>query len=167
LKQCVDQAIILLEDNLITERDLRLDAGNLPLSRTSSKGETSKQDVTGDMALLAHLQQNGFDMQATAQAVGWDRSTVTQRLKGMCFRALVEHNGSRHEAAEELAGGPALVRVVELKLSGYFDHLLNVAREQHTEDESIAVCQKRFKTLPDRYLPAMETLIRRYYTSRV
>ena len=33
---------------------------------------------------------HAFDMQATARALGWDRSTVTQRLKGLGFRALVE-----------------------------------------------------------------------------
>ena len=44
--------------------------------------------------MLARLRQHGFDMQATARAFGWDRSTVTQRLKGLGFRALVESGGS-------------------------------------------------------------------------
>jgi hypothetical protein len=45
-------------------------------------------------------------MQATAAALGWDRSTVTQRLKGPCFQALVETGGDQAKAALVIAGDP-------------------------------------------------------------
>ena len=56
-------------------------------------------------------------MQATARALGWDRSTVTQRLKGLGFQALVDSGGDRSKAAAALAGEAALARTVELKLA--------------------------------------------------
>src|SRR6185295_20380296 len=88
--------------------------------------ESGRDEPGGDAAVLAALRRHSFDMQATARALGWDRSTVTQRLKGLGFRALVDSGGDREAAALALAGEPALGRTVELKLREYVDHLIRV-----------------------------------------
>src|SRR5439155_1238083 len=102
-----------------------------------------------DAAVLLCLRQHGFDMQATARALQWDRSTVTQRLKGLGFRALVEAGGDRRKAALELAGDPALGRAVELKLSEYHEHLLRAVEGIDSVEAALAACRRRFKNLPE------------------
>src|SRR3989441_1713727 len=115
-----------------------------------------------DIALLA----DGFDMQATARTLGWDRSTVTQRLKGLGFRELVEADGDRARAALALAGDPALGRTVELKLREYSEHLLRVVAGFDSPGDAIAACRRRFKNLPERHFRSLELLVRQYFDRR-
>ena len=105
-------------------------------------------------------------MQATARALGWDRSTVTQRLKGLGFRALVYSQGDRAKAALALAGDPALDRTVELKLREYSDHLQRVVEGFGSPDEAVAACRKRFKNLPERHFRSLELLVRQHFDRR-
>ena len=99
-------------------------------------------------------------MQATARSLGWDRSTVTQRLKGMGFQALVESGGDRGRAAAALAGEPGLIRTVELKLGEYHEHLLRFAAGFDSAEAALAACRRRFKNLPERHFPSLEKLVR-------
>src|SRR5207249_11047156 len=115
LQNCLRQALALAAGTAITVADLRLPAR-----------EPSREVTGSDEAVLAMLRLHGFDMQATARALGWDRSTVTQRLKGLGFRAVVDSNGDRGKAALELARDPALSRMVALKLREYSGPLLSV-----------------------------------------
>jgi len=105
-------------------------------------------------------------MQATARALGWDRSTVTQRLKGLGFRALVESGGDRAKAALALAGDPALARTVELKLREYHEHLLRSVEGIDAVDDAIAACRRRFKNLPERHFRSLELLVRQHFDRR-
>ena len=105
-------------------------------------------------------------MQTTARVLGWDRSTVTQRLKGLGFRALVDAGGDRGKAALELAGDPALGRTVELKLREYSEHLLRVIEGFNSPDEAIAACRRRFKNLPERHFRSLELLVRQHFDRR-
>ena len=107
--------------------------------------------------MLASLRRHGFDMQATARSLGWDRSTVTQRLKGMGFQALVESGGDRGRAAAALAGEPGLIRTVELKLGEYHEHLLRFAAGFDSAEAALAACRRRFKNLPERHFRSLET----------
>jgi hypothetical protein len=102
-------------------------------------------------------------MQATARALGWDRSTVTQRLKGLGFRALVEAGGDRERAAATLAGDPALTRAVEVKLAEYHHHLMRSIASFPSADTAIAACRRRFKNLPDRHFRFLELLVRYHF----
>lgn len=154
LQQCLQQAVALAEGPRITRADLRL---------TTDAAAPSSVDTSGDPAVLRALRQHDFDMQTTARALGWDRSTVTQRLKGMGFRALVETEGNLSKAAAALAGNAALARTVELKLQEYYDHLIKTIQEFQSADEAIAACKKRFKNLPDRHFKAVEALIKHYF----
>ena len=155
LQNCLRQALALADGAAITVADLRLPAR-----------EPSRDESGGDEAVLASLREHGFDMQATARALGWDRSTVTQRLKGLGFRALVDSQGDRGRAALTLAGNPALGRTVELKLREYSDHLLRVIEGFRSPDEAVAACRKRFKNLPERHFRSLELLVRQHFDRR-
>ena len=120
-------------------------------------------DPAGDAAVLASLRQHGFDMQATARALGWDRSTVTQRLKGLGFRAIVDAGGDRSLAAGALAGDTGLARTVELKLAEYHEHLLRSVAGFDSAEAAVADCRRRFKNLPERHFRSLETLVRQKF----
>ena len=156
LQNCLRQALALADGAEINAEDLRL-----------TPREAGRDEPGGDAAVLAALRQHGFDMQATARALGWDRSTVTQRLKGLGFRALVEAGGDRQKAALELAGDAALGRTVELKLREYSEHLMKVVESFPTADEAIAACRRRFKNLPERHFRSLELLVRQSFARRV
>lgn len=169
LQQCVQQAVALAEGPRITRADLRLttDATEPPRMAASASSQTDTTvDTSGDAVVLRALRHHDFDMQATARALGWDRSTVTQRLKGMGFRALVETEGNLSKAAAALAGNGALTRAVELKLQEYYDHLIKTIQNFQSTDEAIAACKKRFKNLPDRHFKAVEVLITHYFSRK-
>lgn len=166
LQQCLQQAVALAEGPRITRVDLRLTTDAVAPPTAINASTSPSVDTSGDPAVLRALRQHDFDMQATARALGWDRSTVTQRLKGMGFRALVETGGNLSEAAAALAGNASLARTVELKLQEYYDHLIKTIQAFQDVDEAIAACKKRFKNLPDRHFKAVETLIREYLSRR-
>jgi hypothetical protein len=105
-------------------------------------------------------------MQATAKALGWDRSTVTQRLKGLCFQALLESGGDQGKAASTLARDPALLRTVELKLMDYYGHLMGKIQRFATAEEALLDCKRRFKNLPERHFKSVEALVRRHFEQK-
>src|SRR2546428_710860 len=155
LQNCLRQALVFADGAVVTVEDLRLQSR-----------EPGRDESGGDAAVLASLRQHGFDMQATARTLGWDRSTVTQRLKGLGFRALVEADGDRAKAALALAGDPALGRTVELKLREYSEHLLRVVEGFDAPDNAIAACRRRFKNLPERHFRSLELLVRQHFARR-
>lgn len=166
LQHCLEQAVALADGRVITRADLRLAAmppGKPSGPRSGQASPVLPLEAHGDLAVLACLRRHEFDMQATARELGWDRSTVTQRLKGLSFKALVEAGGDRARAALALAGDPALARTVELKLSGYYEHLIKSAREFSTAEQAVEACKRRLKNLPDRHFPPVEILIRQYF----
>ena len=164
LQHCLELAVALAEGTVITKEDLRLSA----TERSASPVDQAiwAQDSGSDAAVLACLRRHRFDMQATARTLGWDRSTITQRLKGMGFRALADSAGDRPKAALALAGDSDLVRAVELKLVEYHEHLLKTIREFTSAEEAITACRRRFKNLPDRHFHSLEILVRQYFDRR-
>ncbi len=161
LRQCLEQAVALSDGPLITARDLRLQPDE-PVSAVRTAA--ALPDQAGDASVLACLRDHGFDMQATAKSLGWDRSTVTQRLKGLCFQALVEANGDQRKAAASIAGDPALVRTVELKLADYYSHLLASITPFAGPDDAVSDCKRRFKNLPERHFRSVEALVRQHFS---
>jgi transcriptional regulator with PAS, ATPase and Fis domain/CHASE2 domain-containing sensor protein len=97
LQNTLRRAVALSERAVLAPDDLGLAAAAEP-----------RVDSAGDAAVLASLRQHAFDMQATARALGWDRSTVTQRLKGLGFRAIVDAGGGPWAGASPRAGGHPL-----------------------------------------------------------
>ncbi|MCE3224086.1 MAG: putative transrane signal transduction receptor and sigma-54 dependent response regulator [Nitrospira sp.] len=165
LRQCLEQAVALSEGPILTPVDLRLQSQ--PSSATNRIGaDPILPDPAGDVAVLNHLRHHRFDMQATAKALGWDRSTVTQRLKGLCFQALVESKGDRAKAVSALAGDPALLRTVELKVMDYVGHLIETIQPFTNVDDALLDCKRRFKNLPERHFKSVEALVRKYFHDR-
>jgi DNA-binding NtrC family response regulator len=154
LQNCLRQAVALANASVLKRDDLRLPAVERKVD--DAVGES------GDAAVLACLRRHAFDMQATARELGWDRSTVTQRLKGLGFRALVDAGGDRDRAALELAGDPRLARAVELKLREYQDHLIRSVTGFTSADAAIAACRRWFKNLPERHFRSLEILVRQH-----
>ena len=62
-----------------------------------------------------------------------------------------------------LAGDPALIRTVELKLREYHEHLLRVVEGFDSADGRIAACRRRFKNLPERHFRSLESLVRQHF----
>ncbi|HYM89788.1 MAG TPA: sigma-54 dependent transcriptional regulator, partial [Nitrospiraceae bacterium] len=164
-RHCLEQAIALNDGPLLTKESLRLDSASAsPAGR--AKSSQILPDPASDTAVLNCLRQHGFDMQAAAKTLGWDRSTVTQRLKGLCFQALVESNGDQAKAALTIAGDPSDLRTVELKLMDYHSHLMSVVEPFATANEALLDCKRRFKNLPDRHFSSVETLVRQYFRQK-
>ena len=161
-RHCLEQAIALNDAPLLTKESLRLDS--VSTSPTVQAKQTQiLPDPASDAAVLNCLRQHGFDMQATAKTLGWDRSTVTQRLKGLCFQALVEADSDQAKAALAIAGDPSHLRTIELKLMDYHSHLMSVIEPFATANEALLDCKRRFKNLPDRHFTSVETLVRQYF----
>jgi len=75
-------------------------------------------------------------MESTAKMFGWDRSTVTQSLKELCFPALVEAKGGQTKVALTFAGNSGLLRAVELQLADYDHHLQSAITPFHDSRKS-------------------------------
>ena len=156
LQNCLRQAAALADRDVLAPADLRLPGAPSPA------GDARDSDAT----VLAALRRHRFDMQATARALGWDRSTVTQRLKGLGFRALVEARGDAGRAAQELAADPALTRTVEVKLREYHEHLLRTVESCDSLDAAVIASRRRFKNLPERHFRSLETLLQLHFDRR-
>jgi len=175
LRQTLAQAIALTEGHILTEDDLRLPQGEREgssVNATRLNEETKSLEGKDEMArredafVLSTLQQHGFDMQATAKILAWDRSTVTQRLKGLGFQALVDHDRDVHRAAVSIAGKPSLEKIAELKLKEYYRNLLSSTAPFETAEQALANCRKRLRNIPERHFPAIEVLIRQHFTNK-
>ena len=163
LRQCLEQAVALSDGPILSAADLRL-AGAPPRPIGPSGAAPLMPDPAGDLAVLQQLRQQRFDMQATAKALGWDRSTVTQRLKGLCFQALVDSGGDQAKAAAAMAGDPSLLRTVELKVMDYYGHLMETITPFTSVDHALLDCKRRFKNLPERHFKSVEALVRRHFS---
>ncbi len=163
LQQCLRQAVALAEGKVITKEDLRLEVPAETEEGHKAVHRDPLIDPAGDQAVLTCLREYEFDMQATARALGWDRSTVTQRLKGLGFRALVDARGDLTKAAAGLAGDPVLSRRVEGKLQTYYQHLLRTIEPYGSVEAAVSASRKRFKNLPDRHFKAVRLLVQQYF----
>ena len=161
LRQTIAQAVTLVEGSLITEADLQLRNHKKSLEGRPKEQPRAMSESLEDTMVLDCLRQNKFDMQATAKMLGWDRSTVTQRLKGLGFQSLVENQGNVERAARSLAGDPQLVLVVEKRLREYAKNLCGQPYASY--EEALQDCRKRFRNLPERFFPAVERLLRQEF----
>lgn len=163
-RHALERAVALSDEPVLTKAAFSLEGSAATQTQKGSNQTTLLPEPAGDAAVLSCLRQHGFDMQATAKALGWDRSTVTQRLKGLCFQALVESRGDQAKAALSIAGDPSHLRTVELKLLDYHSHLMSVLDPFKTAEEALADCKRRFKNLPDRHFASVETLVRKHFS---
>ncbi|HXH07948.1 MAG TPA: sigma-54 dependent transcriptional regulator, partial [Vicinamibacterales bacterium] len=166
LQNALRQAVALAEGPVIRRGDLRLAVADSAARPPAPSPLEAVAEAGSDAAVLACLREHRFDMQASARALGWDRSTVTQRLKGLGFRALVECDGDLRRAAAGLAGDPELAEAVEVKLREYAQHLYRSIESLDSADAALAACRRRFKNLPDRHFRSLELLVRRHFERR-
>jgi transcriptional regulator with PAS, ATPase and Fis domain/CHASE2 domain-containing sensor protein len=164
LQHAIERVLALSEDPVLTKASFSL--GDIQPEEEGTQAATTLPDSAGDAAVLRCLRQQGFDMQAAAKALNWDRSTVTQRLKGLCFQALVDARGDQAKAALAIAGESSHVRTVELKIMEYYRHLVAVIEPFKTAEEAVIDCRRRFKNLPDRHFASVESLIRQRFDRR-
>ncbi len=157
LRQTVAQAVALTNGSVITEAELNLEKPNSSVVDGNWANENMGQQE--DTMVLKCLRQHKFEMQATAATLGWDRGTVTQRLKGLGFQALVKCQGDIHAAAVALAGDERFVPVLERRLREYSKNLVSPAKNYRSVEEAITDCRKRFRNLPERHFPAVEQLL--------
>ena len=153
----------MAEGTVITKEDLRLDPAAVEHPTEALETGTLQEDSNSDEAVLSCLRTHEFDMKATARALGWDRGTVTQRLKGMGFHVLIDTRGDYAQAALRIAGDPSLAGRVEVKLKEYHQHLLHSIQSFESPISAIAACRKRFKNLPDRHFQSVELLIQQWF----
>ena len=164
LRNVLERAVALVDGDVLSRHSFSFDETFGVDEQGQSKAAVFP-DAAGDKAVLECLRREDFDMQATAHILGWDRSTVTQRLKGLCFQALIESHGDQAKAAMTIAGDSALLRTVELKLTDYYQHLLTVIEPFKSVDEALAECKRRFKNLPERHFASVEGLVRQHFQS--
>lgn len=162
LRHALERAVALSDGPVLTKNSFYSEAVSTNEEQRATPA-AALPDSASDAAVLTCLRQHGFDMQVTAKTLGWDRSTVTQRLKGLCFQALVESNGDQAKAAAAIAGDPSHLRTVELKLRDYHGHLMSVIEPFGTADEALHDCKRRFKNLPDRHFVSVAHLVRQYF----
>ncbi|MCC6139391.1 MAG: sigma 54-interacting transcriptional regulator [Nitrospira sp.] len=165
-RHALERAIALSDGPMLTKQAFSLEDTAAIQAEEQPNRTALLPEPASDAAVLACLRQQGFDMQSTAKALGWDRSTVTQRLKGLCFQALVESQGDQAKAALAIAGDPGSLRTVELKLLDYHSHLMAVIEPFKTAHDALADCKRRFKNLPDRHFAQVETLVRDHFSKR-
>ncbi len=164
LRHVLERAAALSDGTILSRYAISIEEGG-----GEEGGRMSAVSLPSDAAdsvVLDELRRHGFNMQATARTLAWDRSTVTQRLKGLCFQALLESHGDHAKAAYAIAGDSSHLRTVELKLHDYFGHLLSVIQQFATAEEALAECKRRFKNLPDRHFASVEQLIRAHFVQR-
>jgi DNA-binding NtrC family response regulator len=161
LRNAVERAVVFAEGQVITEANLNLTAFPQTAGRAIIAGAGGR-DISGDGAFLDVMRELRFEIDAVAQRLGISRGTVASRFKGICFQAIVAHEGRMAEAAEEVAG----VRDgrVESKIREYYSNLLEAAQQFPNADLAVLECRRRFKNLPQRYFPAVEQLIRSKFT---
>ena len=161
LRNTVERAVVFAEGAVISDADLGVLA-QPEAGRRAIAPDFDGRDITGDRAFLDLMRESRFEIDPVARRLGISRGTVASRFKGMCFQALVAHDGQVPEAAADLAD--AKDPRVEAKVREYYDNLVEAAREFPTADVAVLECRRRFKNLPQRYFPAVEQLIRRRFT---
>ena len=100
--------------------------------------------------------RGSIDMQATAKTLGWDRSTVTQRLKGLAAP-------DEEEAAPD-APSSAIRQCSAKSWADHHSHLMSVI-ESFANDRSSPRLQTAIQKPPDRHFSSVETLVRQYFRS--
>lgn len=161
LQNAIERAVVLAEGKVITDADLGLDVASEAAGRALVL-DSDGRDLSGDGAFLDLMREFRFEIDPVARRLGISRGTVASRLKGICFQAIVAHEGRVADAATELAGMKD--GRIESKVREYYDNLMETARQFPTAEVAVLECRRRFKNLPQRYFPAVEQLIRKRFT---
>jgi transcriptional regulator with GAF, ATPase, and Fis domain len=168
LKNVIENAVVFTKGSVITEQDLGLgtesDVSEAMLTTISASlltSDTNNIDLDSDeLKLLTAIRQHCLTIGNAADELDWNRDTVTEWWKGLCFKALVHHQFDREKAAASLAGESGLTKLVLKKLNEYVKGLNKVVSENPPSSDFRAWCKQHFKNLPACYYPAIDALIR-------
>lgn len=172
LRQCMARAVVsaLANGSVIMEQNLDLDEEITSTSRLETSPATFPAwgaDLDdSDSDFLRMLRKYAFDIKRTASELNQDRSTVMHRFKGLCFEALVQHQGDEHSASASLAGESGLIAVVMPKLNEYVEPLREIAATSPSPNAARDRCKKLFKNMPKRYFSSVEALIQKFWLDR-
>lgn len=118
---------------------------------------------TNDGIFLRKVRECHFNVSKLVTILKWDRSTVTHRLKGLCFQALVYTDRNVEAAACSLAGGDLVLKELAAeKVQEYIANLDETIERFASREEAVTGCQDHFKNLPKRYHKALVLLVRTY-----
>lgn len=147
LENAIKRAIIFARSsgrNLIQLKDLPEEIAK------SAKGKVDIEEK-----ILNLLREKKFSHSAiseTANELGLNRGTVSEYLRGICFKNLYECEFDIIKASTKLAGNDAdATEKVKKKLAEYIQNFIEVINQCKSEDEIKSVIKLKYKNLPTRY----------------
>ena len=158
LENVIQRGIILAKGKLIQEKDW----GLLQEEETSYKANTALDNESnfGDDSLLKVLQDNNFEVNATASQLSMHRNTITARFKGMVFACLAKNDLDIDKTTKEISGDPSNYNQAYKMISEYYKNLKKVVEKFEAEEQAIEEVQKLNKNVPARYHYVIRNLVR-------
>ncbi len=155
LENKIERAVVLAKGELITEADLQLTPSVNPNGFTAVAKpvtqESAAYDPSGDTGFLALLAQNNFEIGKTAQELGQNRLTVAERFKGLCLKALAEHDWDIERAARVIAQDERNLKHVEAKMLKYYDNTMAKLESYTSLEQLQQEVAVKFKNMPRKF----------------
>jgi transcriptional regulator with PAS, ATPase and Fis domain/CHASE2 domain-containing sensor protein len=160
LENVIQRGIILAKGELIKENDW----GLLQEEEISYKTDITieKEADFGDESLLKVLQDNNFEVSATASQLSMHRNTITARFKGMVFASLAKNNLDIDKTTREISGDSSKFNQAYKMISEYYNNLKNNVEKYKTEEQAMQEVQKLNKNVPARYHYVIRSLVRSF-----
>ena len=138
---------------------------NLPNEIISSL--KTKSDIEGQ--ILAKLREKGFSHSSITETAdelgGLHRSTISEYLRGICFRAYCNQNFDYQKAAITISGTEdvSVTGRVRNKMEEYINNLLKNLEENKTLEQISEKLSYKYKKLPNRYHIFLQQIIEHHY----
>ncbi len=120
--------------------------------------------------ILNSLREKNFSHSSisdTADELGLNRGTVSEYLRGICFKSLYEYNFDIDKAILKIAGGnEEMAERVRRKMNEYIQNFVeNLKRHQASDIKSFI--KSKYKNLPTRYHLYLEEFARRFQSGEI
>jgi DNA-binding NtrC family response regulator/CHASE2 domain-containing sensor protein len=128
-----------------------------------------KPDIDIEEQILEELRLRKFSRNAisgTARELGnLNRGTVAEYLRGFALRAFVENSYDRELTAQMIAGSddPEMIENTGKKLHKYLKNISGSVDRSKSLGELDGDLRGKYKNLPQRYHPALKSVIEAYY----
>lgn len=125
---------------------------------------------TGDIAdqIIESLRNKKFSKSAISETAkelgGLNRGTVSEYLRGYCFKTFVEQDMNIESTITTIAGisEPDTIQRVRKKLLEFISNAVELVDNTKKPEENILVSKPKFKNLPQRYNYYLEKIITDY-----
>ncbi len=140
---------------------------NLPVEIITSL--KNKFDVEGQ--IIVKLREKGFSHSAITETAnelgGLHRSTVSEYLRGVCFREYCNHDFDSQRAAYNIAGSEdvMITERVKNKIEEYINNLLKNIEQDVPLSQLNEKLNYKFKKLPNRYHVFLQKIVAHNYNS--